>query len=79
MKKVDNLESSSESEELVTREEIKDTPFHIIGVRGEYFGSLGRHRITEPKKQKQTIKKELEKMTWNRIVQVILILTEVNK
>lgn len=65
--------------ELVTKEEIKDSPFTIIGTEGKYFGAIGKYRITEPVDNKEEIRKDLKKITWNRIVQVMLILTEVQK
>lgn len=76
MNVIDNKDSSNKNEELVTREEIKDTPFHIIGTEEGFFGVVGKYRITEPNYNKKEIEKELKKITWNRIVQIMLILIE---
>ncbi len=66
----------SKSKELITREDVQDSPFTIIGVDGKYFGSMGKHRITQPKETIEEVRKELQEMTWNRIVQVIMIVSE---
>lgn len=72
-----NEENFKKNKELITRDEIEDSPFTIIGTEGKYFGTMGKFRITEPRKTKKEVEKELKEITWNRIVQVILLLTEV--
>ncbi len=78
-----NKQDSSKGEELVTRKNIKDSPFEIIGTLREnkrvYFGVVGKHRVTEHSDNEKDIEKELGKITWNRIVQVVIILMEANK
>lgn len=66
------------NEELVERHMIDDAPFSVITQNGESFGVMGQYKITE-KGKKEDIIKELENITWNRIVQVIMILGEINK
>ncbi len=79
-KKADSLKSNSEDkEELITRKEIKNSPFHIIGTEEGYFGVIGKYRITEPAKTQKAIEKELSEITWNRITQIMLILIETQK
>jgi len=68
---------NSGKEELVKREKIKDSPFEIITQQGKSFGIMGDYRVTEQYEKKSEVKKELSKITWNRIVQVIMILEEV--
>ncbi len=74
-KKTDNTDYLN-NEELITQEKIEDTPFHIIGTKQGYFGAVGKYRITEPKKTKTEVKKELKEITYNRIVQIVLILMQ---
>lgn len=74
VKEVDNKESS----ELINREKVKDSPFDIITINDESFGVMGDYRITE-KGTRDEIKKELEKITWNRLIQVIMILNELKE
>ena len=65
------------NEELLTREEIKDSPFQIIGIPGSgFFGCLGQHRITKVQTTKEIVEKELKTINWNRIVQVVLVLIQ---
>lgn len=74
MKEVDNKDSG---EELIKREEIKNTPFQVITVKGESFGVMGDYRLTEKGNSVKAVKEDLKKITWNRLVQVIMILDEV--
>ena len=64
------------SSETISREEVKDSPFHVITIDGESFGVMGDYRLTE-KMSKEKVKKELKKITWNRIIQVIMLLEEI--
>lgn len=72
------IELKEENYEMVERENIEDTPFTVITVKetGEHFACLGKYRITEPVKTKAECIKEVKKVTWNRIVQVILLMHE---
>ena len=69
----------SKGEELVQRENVKDSPFVIITTEDGSFGSMGKWRITEIRKTKNEVLQELTKITWDRIIQVVMLLTEVNK
>ncbi len=70
--KMNNDEPNSE---LIVREPIENSPFTIIGIENQWFGSMGKYRITEPMDTKEEVKEEVSKITWDRIVQVILIVT----
>jgi len=77
-KKVNKEDSGSE--ELIKRKQITDSPFEVITRDGYSFGVMGNYRLTEPNYSEDQVKqvsKELEKITWNRIVQVIMILDEI--
>jgi len=67
----------SGKEELVKRKQLKDSPFEIITQEGYSFGVMGEYRVTEKADTVKEIEKELKKITWNRIIQVVMILTEV--
>ena len=73
----DSGTSKKETTETIKREEIKDSPFHVITIKGESFGVMGDYRLTEKSRSTSKIKEDLEKITWNRIVQVIMLLDEV--
>ena len=62
--------------ELIQRDGITDSPFEVITQNGVSFGTMGQYRLTEPTTDKRKLKKELEKITWNRIIQVVMILDE---
>lgn len=69
---------NTETEELIERTEVKDTPFTIIRIKAknESFATLGEYRITEVYEHNKDLEEELKTITWNRIIQVIMILTE---
>ncbi len=62
--------------ELVERVQIEGTPFTVISTEGKNFGVMGGFRITEEMKSVGEVEDELKCITWNRIVQVIMILNE---
>lgn len=68
---------NSSREELVKRKNIENTPFEIITIEGRSFGAMGSYRVTEAYEKIKDVEKELTKITWDRIVQVIMILNEV--
>ena len=72
-----NAEEADKNGSLIEREEIIDSPFTIISMDGYHFGVMGDYRITEKNNNKKEIKKELSKITWNRIIQIVMILDEV--
>jgi hypothetical protein len=74
---VNGTDKENSSEELIKRESINDSPFEIITIKEESFGAMGEYRITETYKTIAEVKKELKKITWNRIIQVVMILEEV--
>lgn len=73
-----DLTDTSQNTELLKREEIKDSPFTVITETEKKvsFGVMGKYRVTEMYDDPRKVKKELEKITWNRIVQVMLIMQE---
>ena len=65
-----------DNNELVTRHEIDKTPFTVIGIKEGFFGTMGKYRITEIQEKRQDVIDELSQITWDRIVQVMLLLVE---
>jgi len=57
-------------------EALLETPFTLIQEKGLWFGVIGKHRITEYYDNKEELKKDLEKITWDRLIQVIWAVTE---
>jgi hypothetical protein len=62
-------------EELVKRKEIPNSPFQVVTTTDGSFGIMGKWRLTELGTEKE-ITKEMETITWNRIIQVIALITD---
>ena len=56
---------------LIDIEVLENTPFGIVTIEGKSFGVIGQNRITEEYEDIQKLKKDLQKMDWNKIVNVI--------
>jgi len=69
----------SQNEKLVERYPIKNSPFTVITVENEHFGVMGEYRMTEGYKTRGECEDELKKMTWNRIIQVMFVLSEIRE
>ncbi len=63
-------------EELVKRTDIENSPFVIIEAEGRIFGAMGNYRLTEVMGSVEEVRAELEGFSWNRVVQVIMLLNE---
>ena len=76
---VEKLTNKDSGTELIERFVIPDSPFTVITLKEEnkHFGVMGEYRITEEKENKIDVIKELEKVTWNRVIQVLMILEEI--
>lgn len=66
---------SKDSSETIKREDVKNSPFTIITIDGKSFGTMGEYRLTEEGNIKD-IRKQLKTITWNRIIQVVMLLDE---
>tara|TARA_B110001452_G_scaffold243599_1_gene227136 strand:+ start:381 stop:662 length:282 start_codon:yes stop_codon:yes gene_type:complete len=67
---------NSSREELVKRKTVEKSPFEIISIDGKSFGAMGQYRVTEPMETVKEVEKELKKITWDRLVQVVMILQD---
>jgi len=76
-KKVNNKESGDGNKQTIERIEIKDSPFHVITIDNESFGVMGDYRLKKKSANEKEVIEELKKITWNRIVQVVMLLEEV--
>jgi len=74
---VSKSKEESSNEELIKRVQIKDSPFEVITQDGYSFGVMGNYRLTEKSNDAKEIAKELKEITWNRIIQIVMILDEV--
>jgi hypothetical protein len=72
-----NSKDSGDGNQTIERTEIKDSPFHVITIEGESFGVMGDYRLTEKAGNKKDVIKQLETITWNRVIQVVMLLDEI--
>lgn len=72
-------DKEQKNEELIKKTEIKDSPFIIISTENRHFGTLGQYRLTEDYKTLEEAIMKTEKITWNRIIQVISLIHEIFK
>lgn len=66
----------SKNEALFNRKEIKNTPFEVISTKEGHFIALGQYRLSELYEKQDEAVKEANKITWNRLFQVIGIVME---
>lgn len=62
--------------ELITRIEIKDTPFTVLKNNEEYFVLLGKYRLSEGYRTPEEAEINAKHWTWDRIMQVIGVMIE---
>ena len=65
-----------DSSATIERTDVKDTPFTIMKTEDAIFAVMGKYRVTENHKTVAECKKEVKKITWNRVVQVMMVLME---
>jgi len=69
----------TKNEEMISRFYIPDSPFVVITTKDGSFGTLGKYRLTHEYKSKEQCIYEVQKITWNRIIQVISLINEILK
>ena len=75
-----NVEKANkqDSSELIKREQLKDTPFTMISIEDDkWFGTMGEYRMTEEYNSRGELEDALRCITWNRLIQVIMVLDEI--
>ncbi len=69
-------DKSVENTELVERIEVENTPFTIVKIDGEYFGTMGEYRLTEKFNTLEECEEAVSKFSWNRVIQVMMLLVD---
>lgn len=73
------LELDKEATPL-TRHDVDDSPFVVIGNdENGWVGTMGKYRITEEFTSVDECKEDLKEITWNRIVQVLVLINQINE
>lgn len=62
--------------ELFTKKPVEETPFEIIHKDYKYFVSLGQYRLTEEFETENEAKEWINKITWNKILNLISLTVE---
>ena len=75
LKEVNNEDSSNSNSEIITRENITDTPFTIIGIEKGFFVVIGEYRLTEIGTYSACME-FIDNKSWNNITSVIMIIVE---
>ena len=79
MKKQEELLNTTDNRDFSNSyefENIENSPFTIVKHENEYYGVIGNHRLTESYENKEELKEELLKITWDRLLQVIWAVNE---
>ncbi len=64
----------------LTRHEVDDSPFVVIGNdENGWVGTMGKYRITEEFASVEECKEDLKEITWNRIVQVLVLINQIKE
>ena len=63
--------TTAKKNSLIDIEVLEDTPFGTVTIGGKSFGVIGQNRITEEYEDIEKLKKDLKKIDWNKIVNVI--------
>lgn len=71
----DNKHSNS-NEELIKREDVENTPFQVITIGKDSFGTFGKYKITEDYENPLQVHAELKKMDWNRVIQIMVLVID---
>jgi len=64
----------------ISRHEVEESPFTVVGNdEGGWVGTMGKYRITEQYDSKEDCIIEVGKITWNRIVQVLILINQIKE
>ena len=78
---VKNAEQVLEKEATpLTRQDVDNSPFVVIGNdENGWVGTMGKYRLTEEFETLDECKEDLKEITWNRIVQVLVLINQINE
>jgi len=78
MKVMKIVKNNPKSKELVKRTQVDETPFTIITdtEKNVSFGVMGKYKITEDYKTEEECRSELKKITWNRLIQIVMLIID---
>lgn len=71
--------SESNSDELVQRIPIEDTPFTAIKFDDKWFLTMGKYRLTDPVDTLEGVKEDAQRADWARVMQIMQIMIDENE
>lgn len=75
-----NIEIDHEKNtELLEYTEVKNTPFTIAKWENGYYVLMGKHRLTEKLDTKEEAEEDANRTDWDRLIQVVAIITDIKK
>lgn len=60
--------------EIFKTKEVEETPFTVITIGETSFGTIGKYKLTNDFMTVEEAEEDVKKITWNRLVNVIMIL-----
>ena len=64
----------------LTRHDVEESPFTVVGNdENGWVGTMGKYRVTEQFGSKEEAIKDVEVITWNRIVQVLILINQIKE
>lgn len=70
--------NESNSNELIERVPIEDTPFTAIRYDNKWFLTMGKYRLTEPTDSLEQIQEDAQRADWARVMQIMQIMIDEN-
>ena len=68
--------NTTKTEELVKRTDIVDSPFVVVTTEEGSFVTMGKYRLTEPFESEEEAIINGSEITWNRIIQVLMLINQ---
>ena len=64
------------SSNTIDREVLENTPFTVVKLNEEYFGAIGKYRITKMYKTREEVEAKLQPNDWETLLNVVIAVNE---
>jgi len=68
--------NSNSNSELIKKTDVENSPFQVVTTEQGSFGTMGQYRLTEVFENENEAIEEMKTITWNKIVQVMMVLID---
>lgn len=72
----DYLGESIYKSEMTELAEVKDSPFTVVREGKNWYGMLGKYRLTRANSDRKAVEKEISRISWDNIMKVISVMLE---